>query len=113
MRGDHVRGHLDGLLLAALESGPKHGYAIITAVQERSGGALELRTGTTYPALNRLERTGLLSSRWESVGERRRRCYELTDAGRSALAEERTSWREFTAAIGSVLDPRPLPGVAS
>lgn len=114
MKADAVRGHLDGLLLAVLEPGPLHGYAIITAVQRRSGGALELRTGTVYPALNRLERLGLLRSTWDSVGERRRRCYELTDAGRRTLAEERTAWRAFTEAIGAVLNPADArPGHAS
>ncbi|PKW13742.1 PadR family transcriptional regulator [Saccharopolyspora spinosa] len=107
MRADAVRGHLDGLLLAVLENGPLHGYAIITAVQRSSGGALELRTGTIYPALNRLERLGLLRSSWESVGERRRRCYELTDTGQRNLAKERTAWDEFTTAIGAVLNPSP------
>lgn len=105
MRQDAVRGHLDGLLLAVLEPAPLHGYAIITAVQERSGGVLELRTGTIYPALNRLERLGLLRSSWEAVGQRQRRCYELTDAGQRHLAKERTAWRDFTEAIGSVLNP--------
>ncbi|MEV5681359.1 MULTISPECIES: PadR family transcriptional regulator [unclassified Streptomyces] len=113
MKTDAVRGHLDGLLLSVLESGPLHGYAIITAVSERSNGVLELRKGTIYPALNRLERLGLLRSVWESVGERRKRCYELTDAGRRTLAEERTGWREFTAAIGSVLEPAPAAGHAT
>jgi DNA-binding PadR family transcriptional regulator len=112
MKGDAVRGHLDALLLAALEQGPLHGYAIIATVQSRSGGALELRTGTIYPALIRLERLGLLRSDWDAVGERRRRCYELTDAGRRGLAEERTAWRTLTAAIGAVLDPAPSPGPA-
>ncbi|CAM5287801.1 hypothetical protein SNARM312S_03901 [Streptomyces narbonensis] len=70
MKADAVRGHLDGLLLAVLEQGPLHGYAIITAVQQRSGGVLELRTGTIYPALQRLERVGLLSSSWQSSGVR-------------------------------------------
>jgi PadR family transcriptional regulator PadR len=107
MKGEAVRGHLDALLLAVLEHGPRHGYAIITAVQERSGGALELRTGTIYPALNRLERLGFLRSDWESVGERRRRTYHLTEAGRRGLADERTAWRQLTAAIGAVLDPNP------
>ncbi|RKN12464.1 PadR family transcriptional regulator [Streptomyces radicis] len=111
MKADVVRGHLDGLLLAVLEEGPLHGYAIIAAVQRRSGGVLELRTGTIYPALNRLERLGLLSSSWQSVGERRRRCYALTDAGRHTLAGERTAWSEFTAAIGSVLNPAVNPAV--
>ncbi|TWF94352.1 PadR family transcriptional regulator [Saccharopolyspora dendranthemae] len=106
MKADAVRGHLDGLLLAVLEPGPLHGYAIITSVMSRSGGALELRTGTIYPALKRLERLGMLASRWESVGERRRRrCYRLTDFGRRSLAGERADWRDFTAAIGAVLNP--------
>lgn len=113
MKTDAVRGHLDGLLLAVLESGPLHGYAIIAAVQHRSDGALELRTGTIYPALQRLERLGLLSSSWHAEGERRRRCYELTDAGRHTLAGERTAWSEFTKAIGSVLNPSPPPGPAT
>jgi DNA-binding PadR family transcriptional regulator len=113
MRSDAVRGHLDGLLLAVLESGSLHGYAIITAVQERSGGALELRTGTIYPALNRLERLGLLRGTVESVGERQRRCYQLTDAGRRSLASERTAWDEFTTAIGSVLNPAAAPRQAT
>ncbi|MER5391120.1 helix-turn-helix transcriptional regulator [Saccharopolyspora sp. NPDC002686] len=103
MRADAVRGHLDGLLLAVLESGPLHGYAIITAVQRRSGGALATRTGTIYPALNRLERLGMLRSSWQSIGERRRRCYELTDSGRRGLGTKRSAW--FTGAIGSVLTP--------
>ncbi|MFE7561202.1 PadR family transcriptional regulator [Kitasatospora sp. NPDC057500] len=113
MRQDAVRGHLDGLLLAVLETGPLHGYAIITAVQQRSGGALELRTGTIYPALNRLERIGLLASSWQSAGERRRRCYELTEAGRRTLASERTAWQEFTTAIGSVLNPVTPSGASA
>ncbi|MDO3705125.1 helix-turn-helix transcriptional regulator [Micromonospora sp. C28SCA-DRY-2] len=113
MKDDAVRGHLDALLLAALEQGPLHGYAIIAAVRERSGGALELRTGTMYPALHRLERLGLLRSDWQAVGERRRRCYELTDAGRRALVDKRTAWRELTCAIGAVLDPSPAPGPAT
>ncbi|GAA1548244.1 helix-turn-helix transcriptional regulator [Streptomyces albidochromogenes] len=113
MRADAVRGHLDGLLLAVLEPGPLHGYAIIAAVQQRSGGVLDLRTGTIYPALNRLERLGLLSSTWESVGERRRRCYALTEAGRGSLAGERTAWDEFTTAIGSVLNPAAPPSPAT
>lgn len=107
MRTDAVRGHLDGLLLATLEGGPLHGYAVIAALQARSGGALDLPTGTIYPALNRLERLGLLTSDWEATGQRRRRSYRLTDAGRRRLADERSAWREFTSVIGRVLLPAP------
>jgi PadR family transcriptional regulator, regulatory protein PadR len=107
VRADAVRGHLDGLLLAVLDGGPLHGYAVIEAIVRRSGGALDLPTGTVYPALNRLERTGLLRSRWDSVSGRRRRTYELTEAGRRALHGHRTEWASFTTAIAAVLDPRP------
>lgn len=110
MKTDPVRGHLDGLLLAAIEREPRHGYAIIAAVRVRSGGALELRTGTIYPALDRLERLGLVRSVWLADGSRRRRSYEITDAGRRTLADERSAWRSFIATIGSVLDPATSPG---
>lgn len=107
MRGDLLRGHLDALLLAVLESGPQHGYAIIEALQDRSDGALALPTGTVYPALRRLERAGHVAGTWSTVGGRERRTYQLTDAGRRVLADERSAWREFTATIGAVLGPTP------
>jgi PadR family transcriptional regulator PadR len=105
MNPDALRGHMDALLLSVLEREPLHGYAIIEALQERSGGALNVPTGTVYPALRRLERTGYLVSEWATVGGRRRRTYRLTDAGRKQLEGERTAWRAFTSAIGSVLRP--------
>lgn len=107
MRTDAVRGHLDGLLLAVLDERPLHGYAAIEAIARRSGGALDLPTGTVYPALNRLERTGLLRSREEDVAGRRRRTYELTEAGRRTLRGHRRDWAAFTAAIGAVLGREP------
>jgi DNA-binding PadR family transcriptional regulator len=98
---------MDALLLSVLEHEPLHGYAIIEALQERSGGALNVPTGTVYPALRRLERIGHLTSEWATVGGRRRRTYRLTPSGRDALAGERSAWQAFTSAIGSVLAPRP------
>jgi PadR family transcriptional regulator, regulatory protein PadR len=108
MRPDVLRGHLDALLLAVLDDEPRHGYAIIEALQERSGGVLNLPTGTVYPALRRLERTGLVQSSWSTVGGRDRRTYQLTSSGRRALSEERSAWQEFTGAIGAVLAPPGL-----
>ncbi|XVQ82423.1 helix-turn-helix transcriptional regulator [Microbispora siamensis] len=105
MNADALRGHMDALLLSVLEREPLHGYAIIEALRERSGGALDVPTGTVYPALRRLERAGLLAGEWASDGGRKRRTYRLTDAGLKALAGERSAWRSFTTAIGSVLDP--------
>ncbi|CAL9632855.1 helix-turn-helix transcriptional regulator [Saccharothrix sp. NPDC042600] len=109
MKPDALRGHLDALLLATLDGRQLHGYAIIEALQVRSGGALDLPTGTVYPALRRLETAGLVSSEWSTVGGRQRRTYRLTKAGQRALAAERTAWREFTAAIEGVLGGGPWP----
>ena len=72
---------------------------LIEALQERSGGALALPTGTVYPALRRLERAGYVDSAWSTVSGRERRTYRLTNAGRKVLSEERTAWQEFTATI--------------
>jgi DNA-binding PadR family transcriptional regulator len=103
MKADILRGHLDALLLAVLDGRKLHGYAIIEALQLRSDGALDLPTGTVYPALRRLERAGWLTSEWDVVSGRKRRTYRLTRSGEQALAAERTEWREFTTVIGGVL----------
>ena len=107
MKPDALRGHLDALILAAVEPEPRHGYAIMESLLERSEGALNLPTGTLYPALRRLERAGHLRSEWSTVGGRQRRTYRLTAAGRRALAAERSDWRDFAAVIERILLPRP------
>jgi len=95
-----LRGHLDLLLLATLaRGGPAHGYALITALRNRSDGAFDLPEGTVYPALHRLERDGWVASRWSDEGARRRRVYELTDAGEAALSAKRREWRAFARAM--------------
>ncbi|HEX8865433.1 MAG TPA: helix-turn-helix transcriptional regulator [Lentzea sp.] len=103
MKPDALRGHLDALLLATLDGRELHGYAIIEALQQGSGGALDLPTGTVYPALRRLERAGHVVSDWSTVGGRKRRTYKLTQAGQKALHAERTAWQEFTTVIDGVL----------
>ena len=105
MKAETLKGHLDGLLLAVLEAGPTHGYAIIDRLRSHSDGRFDLPTGTVYPALHRLERAGLVRSRWSTVGGRRRRTYELTPAGHGALGTERARWLEFAQAMASVLLP--------
>lgn len=105
---DNVKGHLDSLLLAVLEDGPLHGYAVIEALQQRSGGNLTLPTGTVYPALRRLENAGWLDGSWSTVGGRRRRTYTLTTAGRHALSDHRTQWMRFSGTIQSVLGGRGM-----
>lgn len=105
MKPDAVRGHLDALILSVLEDSPKHGYAVLEALRARSSGTLDLPTGSLYPAMRRLERTGMVLSEWSTVGGRERRTYRLTDTGRKALAAERTNWLTFAAVIEGVLRP--------
>jgi DNA-binding PadR family transcriptional regulator len=105
MKADVLKGHLDALLLATLEAGPRHGYAIIEALRERSDGSIDLPTGTVYPALHRLERTGLITSQWSLESGRSRRTYELTAAGRAALGAERATWHAFSTAVSRLLAP--------
>jgi len=104
MRAEALKGHLDGLLLAVLEGGPAHGYAVIDALRTASGGTFDLPTGTVYPALRRLEEDGLVTSSWqEPAGERRRRVYRLTAKGRKTLAAQRRSWTQFAGAVTAVM----------
>lgn len=103
MRGEVVKGHVELLLLAALDDGPGHGYALIERLRERSGGTFEFAEGTIYPALHRLERAGLLTSRWSTGRARRRRVYSLRRRGRDALKEHLREWRLFARAVEHVV----------
>ena len=103
MRAEALKGHLDGLLLAVVAEEPAHGYAIVERLRERSGGAFELPEGTVYPALHRLERDGLVKSRWTTANGRKRRVYRVTPAGREGLAVRRLEWKTFSRAVEAVL----------
>ncbi|HTU25677.1 MAG TPA: helix-turn-helix transcriptional regulator [Pirellulales bacterium] len=106
IRGDQLRGHLDGLILASLERGEAHGWDILRNLETASGGMLALKEGSLYPALYRLEGQGLLAARWDETAERpgpRRRVYRLTGKGRRRLAAARDEWRAFVSVLGSLL----------
>lgn len=111
MRAEELKGHLDGLLLAALEQGPLHGYGVIERLRIGSVGRIDLPTGTVYPALHRLERAGLVRSHWSDASGRRRRSYELTTNGIAALDSSRAGWAEFSAAVSALLQGRSWPAV--
>jgi DNA-binding PadR family transcriptional regulator len=104
-----LKGHLDMLLLAALEDGPRHGYAVREALREGSRGRLDLPTGTVYPALRRVEEAGLIDGSWSIVDGRRRRTYQLTPAGRKRLHADRRAWRDFADTVSALLDSRAWP----
>ena len=103
MNRERLKGHLDLLLLSVLSAGPAHGYAIISALRERSEGTFDLPEGTIYPALHRLEDAGLLGSSWADADGRKRRVYALTEKGVTALAAERTEWWRFANGMQAVL----------
>jgi PadR family transcriptional regulator PadR len=103
MRAETLKGHLDFLLLAIVADEPAHGYRIIEELKRRSTGAFDLPEGTVYPALHRLEQSGLLASAWASASGRRRRVYRVTARGRRALAGEKREWRGFTNAVEAVV----------
>ncbi len=99
-----LKGHLDAIVLAALEAGPAHGYAIIETIKTASATTFDLPEGTIYPALHRLEQAGLLASNWTTPpGGRKRRIYSLTKGGTAALAERRKAWKRFSLAVDTIL----------
>ena len=101
---DLVRGTLNTILLETISRQPMYGYQICKTVNARTDGYFDLREGSLYPALHRLERDVLLKSYWEKTdGGRRRKYYEITDAGLAALAKKRAEWKKFANAVERVL----------
>jgi PadR family transcriptional regulator PadR len=103
MGSGEPRGQLDLLLLSVLADAPAHGYLVIERLRERSEGAFDLAEGTVYPALHRLERSGLLRSSWSDDAPRRRRVYALTGGGHTALEGHRRDWNAFAGAVRAVV----------
>ena len=103
---DLLQGTLDMLILQTLQWGPQHGYAITQTLRSRSSDALQVETGSLYPALHRLERQGWVKAEWDvTETNQRAKFYTLTPAGKKQLLWERDRWEQLVAAIGSVLNP--------
>ena len=103
-QADALRGSLDLLVLKTLSLAPMHGFGIGLRIQQTSKGILEVNQGSLYPALQRLEKAGLIVSEWGETGNNRRaRYYRLTGAGRRALGQELESWKRFAAGLDAVL----------
>ena len=101
---DALHGTLDLLVMKTLSLGPFHGWGISQRVQQISKGALEMNQGSLYPALQRLEKEGLITSDWGTTeSNRKARYYKLTTAGRRALGAELENWRRFVAGLEAVL----------
>lgn len=101
---ERKKGSAELLILSLLEAQPRHGYDLAKLIESGSGGVLRFHVASLYPLLYRLEKRGWMQGRWvEKQGQRRRRYYRLTPAGRKVLAAQRTSWREFMLAINRIV----------
>jgi PadR family transcriptional regulator, regulatory protein PadR len=97
-------GTLDLLILKAVSLGAQHGYGVLLRIEQITGGALVIEQGALYPALARLERSGLLDAEWSlSDNNRRARFYTLTAAGRRRLKAETERWSNAALALNKAL----------
>ena len=102
-----IMGTLDLLILDVLARERSYGYLIAQAVLSNSKGTLDLKEGSLYPALHRMQRQGWLKAEWEHAPEgRRRKYYRLTLAGRRELERRRDEWQRFADGIEGVLGAR-------
>jgi PadR family transcriptional regulator len=101
-----LQGTLDMLILQTLQWGPQHGYAISQTIRAQSADALQVETGSLYPALQRLQKQGWVRSEWrQSATNQRAKYYRLTAAGKKQLSKERDRWTQLVAAIAAILNP--------
>lgn len=96
-------GAVEMLMLEVVSHGPTYGYQIAQTVAQHSQGYFDLKEGSLYPALHRLEQQGLLQSFWEEVDGRRRKYYKLSTSGRKALTAKKSAWRAFSQGVEGVL----------
>ena len=101
---DLVRGSIVPVVLQLLKRKSMYGYEIVKVVNERTGGKLEWKEGTLYPALYRLESQGFVSSKWqEAPSGKKRKYYMITRKGAAELAVRAAEWKEFSYAVNSIL----------
>jgi PadR family transcriptional regulator PadR len=97
------KGSAELLILSLVEDRQRHGYEISKLIESRSEGALRFNVASLYPMLYRLEKRGWIQGRWvDKAGQRRRRYYRLTAAGRKVLRAQRSRWQSFVAAINQI-----------
>ena len=110
INGNVLRGHLETMVLSLLAEDEAHGFEILRRLRQAGCGALNLKEGTLYPVLYRLEHAGLVRARWEddTKGRRgpRRRIYRLAKSGKHDLASRRQQWRDFVSIIGGIVEAR-------
>jgi len=106
-----LQGTLDMLILQTLRWGAQHGYGISNAIRAGSADVLQVETGSLYPALHRLEKSGWVESEWRiSENKQRAKYYRLTPSGRKQLAAEQSRWNQMSAAIAALMDKNESEG---
>jgi PadR family transcriptional regulator PadR len=101
-----LKGNTDSLLLCLIKNQPMYGYQIIKELGKRSKGYFQFKEGTLYPALHRLEKSGMLDGRWQRLPNgQERRYYYITPKGQKALDERLAIWQDFATAIALIIQP--------
>ena len=108
-----LQGTLDFIILQTLRWGPRHGYGIAQMIRASSNGALQVETGSLYPALHRLAKKKSVSAEWTTSDSGQRvRVYTLTSSGRKQLAAESSKWERISQAIAGLMEPPAQEGEA-
>ena len=105
-RRELMKGNADSLLLYLIGQQPMYGYQIIKELEKRSNGYFQFKEGTLYPALHRLEKSGLIQGTWQRLPSgQERRYYYITAKGQKALVERLAIWQDFSAAVALIIRP--------
>lgn len=105
-RRELIKGNADSLLLYLIGQQPMYGYQIIRELEKRSQGYFQLREGTLYPALHRLEKSGLILGKWQTLPSgRQRRYYYITEKGQRLLVVKMSQWQDFLTAMNLIIRP--------
>jgi PadR family transcriptional regulator PadR len=101
---DLLKSNIDSLLLCLISDQPMYGYQIIKELENRSQGYFKFKEGTLYPALHRLEKSGLIEGKWQILPSgQQRKYYTITEKGLASLAEKRSNWFEFFNAMNRII----------
>lgn len=102
---DLLRGSLEVVILSELCHEPRYGYQILTGLRERSVGRIDLKAGTLYPILHKLERVGAVRHWWEDSTGRERKWYAITDTGLQRLQRDARDWLDFADCVRNIIGP--------
>jgi PadR family transcriptional regulator, regulatory protein PadR len=103
-RHDLIKSNIDSLLLCLVNKQPMYGYQLIKELKDRSQGYFNFKEGTLYPALHRLEKSGLIEGNWQALPSgQQRKYYQITEKGYATLAEKRSNWLEYLAAMNMII----------